>query len=169
MTKILRIKPLSTILLAATCAIILAGSACADQGCAQNCHVIKPYVDGVKDSDLLVFRHAEAEIGCVGCHEHNEEILKEERAIYESGDYDDPLYTREFENDFCLKCHGSYHELAEKTAHMEEKWERNPHESHMDEPDCYICHKVHQPSTFACGECHHADWKSRLPAGWTVQ
>ncbi|ADD68345.1 hypothetical protein Dacet_1576 [Denitrovibrio acetiphilus DSM 12809] len=135
-------------------------------GCAEVCHIIKPYDEGLKDETLLVHKHFNAGIGCVDCHERTEETRKTEEQLYKNGEYDDPMFTREYESDFCFSCHGSYKELAERTEHLTEEWGRNPHESHLNEPDCYICHKVHQKSTFVCSECHIADWRGRLPEGW---
>lgn len=51
----------------------------------------------------------------------------------------------------CLQCHGSYDQLAEKTA----KLEPNPHKSHLGAVNCEDCHKVDkaQPELM-CNSCH---------------
>ncbi|ADD69383.1 fumarate reductase flavoprotein subunit precursor [Denitrovibrio acetiphilus DSM 12809] len=55
----------------------------------------------------------------------------------------------------CLECHGSYQELAEATADVEEA---NPHDSHMGELDCGSCHGIHKESHLFCNEeCHNFD------------
>jgi len=136
------------------------------KGCAEDCHIIKPYDESAKDKKLLVYKHFQAEIGCTDCHEQTEEIRKNEEEWYKKGEYEEPMFSREFETDFCFRCHDSYKELAKRTAHLEEEWGRNPHESHLGEPGCYTCHWVHKTSEFACSECHTAKWEERLPEGW---
>lgn len=137
--------------------------------CAGECHNIKPYVDGLNNPNLLLTQHAQVGIGCEDCHEQTDETRKEEQQVYQSGDYDNPMYTREFDAEFCFRCHGSYAELAKKTEPLVEKLGRNPHKSHMGEVDCYECHKVHQASTFACAECHFSKWEELLPPGWKTK
>ena len=141
----------------------------ADPSCARSCHIIEPYVESVSDKTLLAFAHAEAGLACIDCHEQTEETRAYEKEIWDSGEYDDPLYPREYEADFCFSCHDSYEGLAEKTKDFEEKYGKNPHESHLDEPDCYECHRVHKPSNFMCAGCHPATWSERLPEGWTAE
>jgi hypothetical protein len=152
------------ILLAAGLAFAEGSSACGDK-----CHIIKPYTEGVKDSKLLVSKHFEAGIGCTECHEYSDETRKNEEEMYKNGEYEEPMYTREYEPDFCFRCHESYQAIRKRTEGFMEKWGRNPHESHMGEIGCYECHKVHQASVFVCAECHHAKWEERLPAGWKIK
>lgn len=135
--------------------------------CAGDCHIIKPYEQGVTEGALLSAKHTEVGLSCVDCHEQTEAIRSQEATAYANGDYDDPMYTREFENDFCFRCHQGYEVLAQRTKHLEEKWGINPHHSHLD-AECYQCHKSHQPSTLVCAECHTADWEQRLPEGWVI-
>lgn len=58
--------------------------------------------------------------------------------------------------DSCLTCHGSYTELAQKTA----GGLLNPHQAHLGEPNCTLCHHGHEKSVNACagggelGDCH---------------
>lgn len=141
----------------------------AESSCAKACHIIQMYEHGVEDKTLLVTAHAKAGIQCLDCHEQTKEDRQYEEQIYNTGEYDDPLVMREYDADFCLRCHEGYDFLADKTADYEEKWQRNPHKSHLEEPDCYECHRVHRPSVFVCGSCHVADWRERLPAGWSVE
>lgn len=134
--------------------------------CADDCHIIKPYAEGAKNADLLVSKHMDAGIGCADCHERSEQIENDEREWYKNGEFEEPMFAREYEADFCLKCHESYKVVAERTVHLVDEWGRNPHESHLGESDCGICHKAHRTSEFVCAECHHAEWEKRLPAGW---
>lgn len=148
---------------------ILSHSAYAQNSCAGNCHIIEPYEKGFKAKPLLAAAHAEAGLSCIDCHEQTKETRAYEKQLYETGEYDDPIAIREYDSDFCFRCHDGYDALAVKTVKYEEQWHRNPHKSHLEEPDCYECHRVHRPSNFACGSCHTAAWEERLPEGWTVE
>jgi hypothetical protein len=148
--------------------LIVSSPVAAKTDCAGECHIIKPYEQGVKNKNLLSSKHIQAGLECTDCHEQTAETRKMEAEAYAKGEYDDPMYTREFGNDFCLRCHEDYESLAEKTKNLEELWGINPHKSHLD-PDCNQCHKSHQPSTVVCSECHTADWEKRLPEGWELK
>lgn len=50
----------------------------------------------------------------------------------------------------CLTCHGSYKAAAALTASLKP----NPHDSHMGEIRCTICHAAHRPSQVYCNQCH---------------
>lgn len=50
----------------------------------------------------------------------------------------------------CFKCHGSYDDVAAKTAGLIP----NPHASHMGELECTVCHKAHKESKVYCNDCH---------------
>jgi len=52
--------------------------------------------------------------------------------------------------DTCLKCHGPYSALAKKTDDKD----INPHDTHLGEADCSLCHKGHKKPVLACDECH---------------
>ncbi|MDO4938281.1 MAG: cytochrome c3 family protein [Sutterellaceae bacterium] len=56
----------------------------------------------------------------------------------------------------CLKCHGSYEQLAKRTA----KVEPNPHDNHFGDRDCSTCHKGHTKSVVTCNQCHKFDLKT---------
>ena len=45
--------------------------------------------------------------------------------------------------DQCMKCHGSYEDLAKKTAGLEP----NPHRSHLGAVNCQDCHKADKGGT----------------------
>ena len=50
----------------------------------------------------------------------------------------------------CLVCHGSYEKVAART----EKNDINPHDSHIENPDCTSCHRGHKKPVLLCDECH---------------
>ncbi|WP_417344863.1 cytochrome c3 family protein [Ferrimonas sp.] len=147
--------------------VAASGGASAQESCAGECHIIQPYVEAASDTRLLSSRHLAMGLECTDCHEQDAQTRAWEAEAYAKGEYDDPMYTREFDNEFCLRCHEGYEALAQQTHHLEEAWGINPHHSHVD-PECYQCHKSHQPSTLLCGECHTAEWDKRLPQGWSV-
>lgn len=53
----------------------------------------------------------------------------------------------------CQGCHGTYKDLAAKTANLGEP---NPHASHHygEGIACTACHKEHQKSEVYCSQCH---------------
>lgn len=55
----------------------------------------------------------------------------------------------------CMSCHGSYKDLAGKTANLA-SGEPNPHKSHHygEGIACTACHKEHRASKAYCNECH---------------
>jgi DnaJ-class molecular chaperone len=57
----------------------------------------------------------------------------------------------------CMKCHGSYDAIAKRTA----KITPNPHDAHVGQLRCTLCHKAHQPSVLYCDQCH--DFKLKTP------
>jgi len=74
---------------------------------------------------------------CTFCHETHGTKLEEP----------EPLTTEK-----CLSCHGSFQEMAARTASMHFGY--NPHDSHYKELDCYVCHYMHSKSENFCAECH---------------
>lgn len=86
------------------------------------------------DAAVLADRHQAKGLGCVMCH-----------------GTDKPEPFAEVPADKCLACHGSRAALAKKT----EKWgKRNPHDNHLGEVECSVCHKGHQKSASYCSNCH---------------
>lgn len=54
--------------------------------------------------------------------------------------------------DQCMKCHGSYEDLAKKTAVLEP----NPHRSHLGSVNCQDCHKADKAEPeLMCNSCHN--------------
>ncbi len=126
----------------------------APESCA-SCHVIKTYVQSWKSSDFLDHKHSKAGIGCLECHQLTNKQEKENVSKFRRKNFKTPLSEREYPNEFCFKCHGSYKEVAERTKDFQKKdLTRNPHESHYGEIDCNLCHKSHKPSVDYCSECH---------------
>lgn len=52
----------------------------------------------------------------------------------------------------CLKCHGSYEKVAQRTAALE----HNPHDSphYGNTATCTACHSEHGRSRAICSDCH---------------
>lgn len=58
----------------------------------------------------------------------------------------------------CMGCHGSYEELAKKTANLKVP---NPHDSHHYGSGlaCTACHSEHQKPQAYCSQCHPFSYK----------
>lgn len=80
--------------------------------------------------------HAKKQIICSGCHG---------KSLPQKGDT--------VENERCIACHGNYEALANKTRPAQFP-DRNPHQSHLGEIGCAVCHKAHKPSAVYCLNCH---------------
>jgi fumarate reductase flavoprotein subunit len=88
------------------------------------------------DKKFLGDRHIDKGIDCDGCHnESPPKALVPTKA--------------------CLKCHGTYDDLAERTK----KVDPNPHASHRGDLPCETCHHAHKESVNRCGACHDFDFK----------
>lgn len=153
----------------AAASVSFAAAPAAKASCAGKCHIIKPYEAGVNDGNNLVSAHAAAGLVCSDCHDRDAETVKQENSVYKSGKYEDPLSEREYDADFCLRCHESYEAVAKRSAGLKEKLGRNPHESHLGEIDCSQCHKMHRRSKFICSECHKSDYGKLLPKWDTIK
>lgn len=87
--------------------------------------------------------HAQAMVDCSGCHGK-----------------ETPLLDATVENARCLVCHGPQEKLAARSA-LKEFPKRNPHNSHMGEMSCTVCHQAHFDSKVYCLDCH--DFKMKIP------
>jgi len=116
------------------------------------CHIMQPYLESWESPPLLAYAHAEENVTCLECHEPTIQQQMDEGIKFVTKDYENPLQEREFDQEWCLRCHehGSYEELIQRT----EELELNPHESHYGEMECSICHKVHRASEDYCAHCH---------------
>lgn len=86
---------------------------------------------------FLIDRHIAAGLSCSACHVEN------------------PPATAP-DNSSCIKCHGSYSDIAAKTAQDQP----NPHASHLGDIPCASCHHIHQASVTYCAQCHNFDMKT---------
>jgi fumarate reductase flavoprotein subunit len=100
----------------------------------------------------LAKKHVDAGITCTQCHTSG---IPAKKAAGDSN------LSRLATKEACLKCHGSYKELAEKTVGYQKPF--NPHYSHYGELNCYTCHRVHQASEQFCTSCH---MEMKVPNGW---
>ena len=128
-------------------AALVAGALCL--GCAPRGASV-PNEDELRESHPIKNQlHSEnASMTCASCH-----------------DEEDPTQgVAAVSNDKCLACHGSYEEVAARTADVGE--DLNPHDSfHYDQQlDCTTCHKTHSESVNLCMSCHDADqWMNDAP------
>lgn len=90
--------------------------------------------------------HAKAMVDCAGCHGKQA-----------------PLAGSTVENGRCIACHGSQAALAVKSKPKEFP-DRNPHDSHMGDLACTVCHHAHTESRAYCLECHR-DFQMSIPGG----
>ncbi|MBI4470074.1 MAG: cytochrome c3 family protein, partial [Acidobacteria bacterium] len=88
-------------------------------------------------SEFLDHTHAERGVTCALCHDSNFPT-------------EAPLVNQ------CLKCHQSYAHVAAQTQDLYP----NPHDSHMGDLRCTLCHHAHEKSTTYCNECHEFDFET---------
>ncbi len=88
--------------------------------------------------------HAKADISCKSCHAKSVPEL------------DDTL-----DNARCLACHGPMEKLAARSAPKDIP-QRNPHQSHLGDIHCTVCHKAHAPSATYCLDCH-STFQMKIP------
>jgi hypothetical protein len=101
----------------------------------------RPFFDSWMSSPYLDHSHGKKGVYCLGCHSN---------------------YLDEFEADEtqegCVKCHGNYEELIERTANA--PYEKNPHKSHYVDLKCRVCHHGHKEFADYCKQCHHFGYKA---------
>jgi len=121
------------------------------------CHIVKPYYDSWKSGQYLDHKHAVEGVTCDDCHiEPGKDRVMEiptymkEAFDYVTGSYETPLPEANLTKEYCLKCHGSYDELAQKTSNVKP----NPHQHHLGDIQCQLCHKSHGPFVNHCAQCH---------------
>ena len=85
---------------------------------------------------FLADKHKVADIGCDGCHKENPPKEHVPTLV-------------------CNKCHEDQAKVAEKTL----KVIPNPHDSHLGNQRCELCHHAHKPSEDHCSNCHEFDYK----------
>lgn len=80
---------------------------------------------------FLIDKHLAAGLNCASCHKESPPAKAPEMSM-------------------CESCHGSYDQIAAKTASDDP----NPHQSHQGQVPCETCHHVHQASESFCDQCH---------------
>lgn len=142
------------------------------------CHEAE--VASFKDDSMLASQHASH--ACSDCHSDEAALKQIHNNALEAGTTTGSVSSGEAEpigtSEFCLKCHGSYEELAVRTGDSIALKDAkgtivNPH-AVPEEPDhkadadqCYNCHtihaapdrvgycfKCHHKNVFECGTCH---------------
>jgi cytochrome c553 len=98
------------------------------------------------NSDNMDHLHAKATVDCAGCH--GKQAPQTESTV---------------ENSRCLACHGPQAELVAKSKPKDFP-NRNPHESHLGEAPCTVCHHAHAESRSYCLECHQ-NFNMPIPGG----
>ena len=121
-------------------------------------------------------KNSDKKLVCLDCHQDGLDAQIREGLAWISGNYELPLdlriiYKQPKEDstdrsglDFCLRpeCHegvASYDDLKKITADME----RNPHNNHNGNQNCFVCHQTHEQSVMFCTQCHS---DSDVPEGW---
>ncbi len=125
------------------------------------CHASQ--VASFDDPSLSAYAHAQAgHEDCEDCHglTNLQEAHKGPMTVPPS------YFSRNYTQDFCLACHGTYQDIALLTAGST-AFETpagdfiNPHErvdeNHADNVECYSCHKSHSAydAINYCYNCHH--------------
>jgi len=119
------------------------------------CHVMKPNVESYLTSNHLDNVHYRAGVQCKDCHDVTlgEEIQFGIDAV--TGNYqileDGTLPKREFDDEFCTKCHISKEWVALGTDWLG-SW--NPHTDSMGTFSCQTCHISHGEQINLCATCH---------------
>ncbi len=96
-----------------------------------------------QESSHIDHLHEKAMVDCSGCH--GEGI---------------PLLDAAIDDARCLACHGPREKLASTSAPKDFP-KRNPHDSHLGEISCTVCHHAHADSKVYCLDCH--DFKMTIP------
>ena len=84
---------------------------------------------------FLANKHEGAGIACEGCHKDNQAKDRVPAAV-------------------CAACHGDQAKLAERT----QKAIPNPHDSHLGNVECGLCHHGHKKSEDYCSTCHESGY-----------
>ena len=128
-----------------------------------NCHVLDSYVNSLSERAMLAGQHAAQGVGCVDCHDWRVEQQMADTVAYLTGEYTEPLPRLQVKMDQCFTCHehSSYDQIAWRTTDLgvtdptAKGHIANPHQPpHYTELECSSCHRMHQPSTLLCLECH---------------
>jgi hypothetical protein len=138
-------------------------SGAAEMNCSA-CH--DKQVKSMMDSEMHASAHAKKGIAkCTSCHDA--EALKESHANVKPGETKF-VKAHRYPQGFCLKCHGTYADLARRTADSKALTDNkghvvNPHDipktpKHGKLAECSNCHKEHKGKSEImkyCQGCHH--------------
>lgn len=132
-----------------------------DSDCS-TCHSAEQ--DSFADSTLPAASHSGE---CTTCHSDVDGLTATHTAATSATRQPSAKFKGEISNDLCFGCHGSYEELAEKTADSQALSDEqgrvvNPHavpetEGHETPLECTSCHRMHkayEPMQY-CEGCHH--------------
>jgi hypothetical protein len=112
--------------------------------------VIKEVFASWLNSSYTDHLHAKAMIDCAGCHGK-----------------DAPLLDTTVENSRCLACHGPQDQLAARSTPKDFP-KRNPHDSHLGDIACTVCHHAHAESKVYCLDCHR-NFAMKIPGAGAKQ
>jgi len=161
-----------TVLIAAVLVVVIGAASAAvllkaseNPSFCATCHVIRPYYESWLGGDLQVARHAEADVKCLDCHHQSIPEKIHEGIAFVTGNYEKPLKERDFSREQCLECHW---EDWEQTVAATDFEMSNPHDSHLGEIECHLCHKMHRESQVYCAQCHDFEWFETLDKSWKI-
>ncbi|ADD68929.1 hypothetical protein Dacet_2167 [Denitrovibrio acetiphilus DSM 12809] len=126
------------------------------------CHVMDKYVETYNHEGELANTHKEADLVCKDCHKATVTEAMREAFVFVTGDYEFPFKERE-KFGSAKSCLGECHDLediVEQSAYLKAY---NPHDSHLGEMECNMCHKMHKPSVSFCADCHGEGWIPEVP------
>ena len=105
---------------------------------------------------LWRLRPRNRDVTCLECHVPTVEQQVHELVVYMQGDDEIPLPELQYPKEDCYDCHehGTFDQIVEMTAELEETVGANPHASHDRELECRPCHKMHAESEDRCRACH---------------
>jgi hypothetical protein len=108
-------------------------------------HLSAPAVFGA-DTLPKMNKHKDKDIVCASCHDKGSTNARPDDST-------------------CMGCHGSYADLARKTAKLDniKAGITNPHKSHIGQARCTLCHKNHSLSVLYCNECHSPMFDMKVP------
>lgn len=131
-----------------------------------SCHIIKPHYQSWESGPLLAAKHGNKDVKCLDCHSRTLPEKMEEGFKYVTGQYQDPLKEGEFSKQECLKCHQKDQQKMIEATNFDHG---NPHDSHLGDVDCNLCHKMHRQSEVYCVQCHDFEWFKKLDkGGWNI-
>lgn len=87
--------------------------------------------------DFLADLHGRSNVTCQACHGNTM-----------------PAPGDTVSNDRCLVCHSNYQELTKNRCSSGDAACPDPHNSHLGDIDCALCHHGHSASTVYCLQCH---------------